>query len=394
MKLSSALLLSALFVIPLTACDRPNPTKVRKAVRAVMKLSSVLLFSALSIIPLTACDSAKPNKVSEAIRAVKLLNVSDALAQDTRTFPAKIAAQGQADMAFRVSGNLIAMPFLQGEEVQKGQVIAQLDDRDAKNLVLLREADFELAQADFTRKQQLLIQKLISQAQFDNAKAKLKSTRANLASARDQLSYTQLIAPFDGVIAKRFIDNYQTVQATQMILSMQRNDTLDVVIQVPESLVLANNKADVSLKYKAVVRFSLNGNKAYPVVFKEFSTQVNSSTQSYEATFSLPQPQDIDVLPGMSAELDLSEVDQSKSYVGVLPLTAVSMNDETGKSRVWLYDGNKQRVFSRVVELGQLRSNGVEVVEGLSRGDVVVVAGVMHLKEAMRVKPLVWQRGI
>ena len=358
-----------------------------------MRLSLALLPSLLSLVLLSACSEIEPQIEVERERAVKLLKIESTLDETKRVFPAKVVAQGQADMAFRVSGNLIEMPFLQGEEVKQGQVLAQLDDRDAKNLVLLRESEYELAQADFKRKEQLLAQSLISKALFDDAKARLKATKANLASARDQLSYTKLVAPFDGVIAKRVIDNYQTVQATQIVLTMQRNDVLDIVIQVPEALVQTVDKKQVTEDLSAFVRFAVDTDKAYPVTFKEFSTQVNPYTQSYEASFNLSQPEDIEVLPGMSAELTFSFGNQEMG-ISVIPMAAVSMDDSTGASRVWLYDENTQLVHSRIVELGQLRSNGIEVVSGLSREDVIVAAGVMHLKEAMRVKPLVWQRGL
>ncbi len=359
-----------------------------------MRLSLTLISSLASMVMLSACSDDKPVKQVEQVRPVKLFNIESASYDDGRLFPAKIKAQGQADMAFRLGGELVKLPVLQGQEVTKGELVAQLDDRDAKNLLLLREADYELAQADFARKQQLLEQKLISQALYDDAKAKLKVARASLATAKDQLSYTKLLAPFDGVVAKRLVDNYQTVQPTQIILSLQRNDSLDVIIQVPEALVLQTDKKEVTEQLAASVRFAIDDNKFYPVSFKEFSTQVNANTQSYEATFSLAQPKDIEVLPGMSAELKLIHKEEQGLGIAIIPMAAVSMDDASGLSRVWLYDDKTQLVSSRVVELGQLRSDGIEVISGLSRNDVIVAAGVIHLKEGMKVKPLVWQRGL
>ncbi len=356
---------------------------------------TALVASALSL-TLTGCSEVESQVEHTVVRPVKLIEVDGLTHSIKRSFPARIEANKQAELAFRLSGELITLPLLEGQEVKQGDVLAELDNRDAKNNLLLREADFELADADYRRKAELLKKTLISKAEFDTAKATLKSAKANLASAKDQLSYTQLVAPFSGVVAKRIIDNFQTVQAGQAILTLQRNDVVDVTIQVPESVVLeVDSKGKTVADYNPRVTFSTYPDYVYPVTFKEFSTQVSPGTQSYKAAFLLSQPKEFQVLPGMSAELSLDFSSTSSSLGSVvLPASAISVSDASGESRIWLFDDQTGTVKPSNVTLGEVRTHGIEVLSGIDQGDKVVAAGVQHLHDGMQVKPLKWERGV
>lgn len=345
---------------------------------------------------LIGCQEEKTANLEPVIRPVKLIEVNSLVEASKRIFPARIEANQKADLAFRISGELVTLPLLEGQSVLKDELLAKLDDRDSKNNLLLREADYELAQADFRRKAELLKKKLISNSDYDISQANLKTAKANLASAQDQLSYTKLLAPFNGVVAQRGIDNYQTVQAGQTILTLQRRDVVDVVIQVPESFLLELKSMQASgIDLQPSVVFPFSPQSTFPVEFKESATQVSSGTQSYKTAFTLTQPKDFEVLPGMSAELiiDFAANDQPFSPV-VIPSTAIEVSDNSGKNIIWVFDEKTGTVNSRPVSLGNVRSNGIEVLSGLMLGDSIVATGIQHLREGMMVKPLTWERGI
>ncbi|QQX79660.1 efflux RND transporter periplasmic adaptor subunit [Shewanella sp. KX20019] len=357
------------------------------------------LKTALSLIVLSAllsgCSAESTEIAPSSIRPVKLLEITDANASSVRIFPAKVAATKQAELAFRLSGHLVEFSLYEGDSVKKGAVLARLDSRDARNTLLNREADYELAKADFKRKGELLRRELISQADYDSAAALLKSSQANLASAQDQLSYTELKAPYDGTIAKISIDNYQMVQANQSILVLQKDHNIDIVIQVPESLASKVTQFNPNATTQPAVRFANNPAIAYPVRLKEHATQVTPGTQSYEVVFSLPQPSDMTVLSGMSAELTLDiSAEMAVTIQAVLPASAIMKRDQDGQHVVWAYDETQGKVTQHVVTLGKITTNGIEITNGINVGDQVVVAGVQYLSEGLTVKPLRWQRGV
>ncbi len=359
-----------------------------------MKHLSKTLFLLMTTALLAGCSVESTEIAPQPVRPVKLLEVIDVNAASIRVFPAKIAATKQAELGFRVSGQLINFTLVEGIHVKKGEVLAQLDDRDARNTLLNREADHELATADYKRKGELLRRQLISPADYDLAKAQLKSATAALANARDQLGYTSLIAPYDGTVAKISIDNFQMIQANQSVLILQKDNDIDVVIQVPESMANQAITFNPNAKFQPRVRFSNQPVNNYRVTLKEYATQVTPGTQSYEVVYTLPRPTQINVLPGMSAELTLDLSLGNEQSKTVVPASAVMKRDLDGKSIVWLYQKETGNVTPTMVTLGRVTTEGVEILTGLSLGDQLVVAGVQYLSDDQQVKPLRWQRGV
>ncbi len=364
-----------------------------------MKLSKLSLVLIMSSLGLMGCSEPDAVEQAQLVRPVKLLETSQLVAVNLRSFPAKVEANQEAGLSFRISGELATLPLLEGQAVKNGEALAKLDSRDETNNVLLAEADYELSSADFKRKSELWGRKLISKSDYDSSKAKLKTAKANLSTANDRLGYTTLTAPFDGIVASRQIDNFQTVQAGQTIITLQRNDVLDVAIQLPESFIQdIHQYLDKGLTPDTFIRFNQVSEKAYPVTFKESSTQITLNSQSYKTTFTLTQPDDLTVLPGMSAELyiDFSKFEQSQ--VVVIPSSAIGVSgiDSEGneQSVVWVFDAESQTVRSKPVTLGAVKADGIEVTSGIAAGDVIVAAGIQHLSEGLKVKPLTWQRGV
>ncbi|UXI00155.1 efflux RND transporter periplasmic adaptor subunit [Photobacterium sp. TY1-4] len=370
---------------------------------------------ALLIVPvLSGCNDVESAIQPEPpIRPVKLMTIEDMKLEQQRIFPAKIAASRQADLAFRIGGELVKLELVEGQQVNKSELLAQLDDRDAKNALLNAEANHELALVDFTRKQELYNRKLISKAEFDTAKATLKSAQAALNTARDQLAYTRLEAPFSGIVAKINLDNYQNVQPTQVVLTLQGNEKIDVSIQVPESLLMSLKNISFDEAFKPRVRFSApqtlalekgftptltssRQSSTYPVQFKERASKVSPGSQTYEVVFSLIPPENLNILPGMSAELllDMSALSQHQQAIAILPMTAIVRTDNSTDTKVWRYDHTTNQIEAVSVHLGKIRGNGIEVVSGLQTGDQIVAVGATALKDNMEVKPLRWERGV
>ncbi|WP_394130686.1 efflux RND transporter periplasmic adaptor subunit [Shewanella maritima] len=358
-----------------------------------MKPLSMAVFAMLIMLTVTGCNTESKEVAAQTIRPVKLMEVTHLQSQSLRVFPAKVAATKQAELAFRISGHLVEQSLFEGQSVKQGDLLARLDDRDAQNALLNYEADFALAKADYQRTGELLRRSLVSQAEFDLVEAKLKSAQANLSTAKDQLSYTELHAPYDGTIAKTNIENFQMVQANQTILTIQKDANIDVVIQIPESL--AGHISQLAAKQIAQVRFSANPAKAYDIELKEYATQVTPGTQSYQVVFTLARPTDLGVLPGMSAEvsIDFSPTVNGK-VSAVVPLTAVSKRDLDGQHTVWIFDPENKVVNQQAVNIGNVTTDGIEITSGIKVGDQVVVAGVQYLSENQAVKPLRWQRGV
>lgn len=354
-------------------------------------------YTCLVISFLTACSKPEEQTV-DVIRPVKLFKVSDSGRENLREFPATVEATEEAEISFRVPGELSEFPILPSDNVSKGQLLAKLDDRDYKNNVAVKQADYDLAASNYRRIASLRAKKVVSVADYDQANAKLKSCKVALRLARDQLQDTTLLAPFAGRIAQTLVENYQSVQAQQPILILQSSNALDVSIQVPENIISSIREEDIDHDYTPTVRFSGNPDKDYLLTYKEQDTKVTPGTQSYTVTFTLPAPQELTMYPGMggTVTIDLSRVTrQSKALAEyIVPITAVLKSDSSGQNQAWVYDPDSGMVNPVEVTLGPVTDKGITILTGLEEGDKIVSAGLSHLKPGMEVKPLERERGL
>ena len=348
----------------------------------------------LLLLMITACSEQENiQPPSEITRPVKIFQVKDPAAQAFRNFPGEVEANADSKLAFRVSGQLKKFPVKAGNEVTKGQLLAQLDPKDFKLLLDDRQARYELAQSQFERAKLLLEKKLASQADYDQAKANLSVSLSSLNSAKTDLEYTSLRAPFSGSIARVFVDNHENIQAKQTVLTLQTRDVVDISMQMPENIASRINK---NVQYQPTVIFDSHPEQKFLVSVKEWDTQADASTLTYKVVFSLPTPKSFNVLPGMTANIriDLSQITNDNPNSFLLPVSAVFTGKDTSVSsqirHIWKFDPQNNTVSLANVTVGGIKSQGIEVLTGLKPGDQVVSAGVHFLSEGMKVRP--WNR--
>ena len=215
------------------------------------------------------------------------------------------------------------------------------------------------------------------------SEAALRGLQSKLQAARDRLDDATLTAPFDGIIARRNIDNFTNVQAGQDIVLLQNITNLHLAFDVPGADVtsMAANGQDkimTDVVFDALPDLVLKGQVV------EFSVQADAATQTYRGRVSITQPEGSNLLPGMvgrviaSAPGDMAELS--------IPLTAVAAEPD-GTPSVWIV-GSDNTVSKRIITLGQASGSDVIVVDGLVKGDVVVAAGVSHILDGMTIRPI------
>ena len=362
------------------------------------KLMKITSIATLSLALLTACSEEEVKQTTEVVRPVKLFTINDEQYQDLRKLPAIVSANEEASLSFRIAGTLMQLPIHSGALVKKGQVLGRLDDQDARYELQARQADFDLANAEFARIQSLHEKKVVSRSQFDTASARLKATQATLKLAKDKLKYTVLTAPFNGRIAEKMVENHQSVKAQQVVMILQDVQTLEVSIQLPETMMKQVRSDRIEDNYHPYITFANDTDKHYPVTYKEHATKVTPGTQSYQVTFTLNKPDNVRVYPGMGATLTL-DMDKLRrpdtlNRGVIVPITAVLQNNATGKHQVWVYNSKDHTVSPRDVTVGEINQSGIKVLSGVHSGEQIVSAGLLHLREGMHVKPLQRERGV
>jgi RND family efflux transporter MFP subunit len=357
------------------------------------KNSLFLFLVAASVSLLVACEPAPEPTAAPLIRPVKLFTVNSGGVGVIRQFPAVAEPSENVRLTFRVSGKLTKVLVRPGQNVKQGELLAKLDDTDFALIVEQATARYELAKTQFERAQQLIDQKLVSQSVFDEAKAQFQVAAADLKTSQASLSYTELHAPFAGIISRQLVENHENIAAQQPILELQLRDSVDIVIQVPED-VISNVKKDID--YQPEVVFDSHPQFRYRAKVKEWDTRPDPATNSYKVVFTMPNPQDFNLLSGMTANVivEMDKISRNEQRVSYIPASAIFSPPQQGISGqekfVWVFDTNTQQVSQRRITVGELTSAGLAVIAGLNTGEQIVSAGVQQLVEGQQVRP--WQR--
>ena len=352
---------------------------------------SLIACGFFTVLMLGGCTEEAQMQTEPVARPVKSVVIAGADATGIRSFPARIAAAARADLAFRVAGTVQELPIKEGDPIQEGDLIARLDPTDYQIIVDDRQATFDKAQKNFGRGKDLVGSGAISRTDFDRLEAEFKNARAALNAATQDLSYTELKAPFDGMIANRLVDRFEEVQAKQTIAVVQNVQMLEVKFDVPESIIRSIRASDedgargARGKVKVFASFQDRPGLEYPLTFKEISTKADANTQTFEATYLMKQWEQGTVLPGMTASVTVDlggYVDSGTAFT--VPVSAV-VGDFKLDPQVWTVDETSMTVSPRPVKVGRLIGDGIEVVDGLEPGARVVTAGTPFLVEGMQV---------
>jgi RND family efflux transporter MFP subunit len=304
------------------------------------------------------------------------------------TFPGRVAAGEQVDLAFRVGGPLIEFRVEEGAKVAKGQVVARIDPRDFRIRVDGAQAEFDKAEADIERLSALYEKDAASKAQLDQVRAARGVAKAALDDAQADLGDTALRAPFAANIGKTFVENFQDVRAKQPILSLVGLDTVEIKVDLPESII-ARLRAGEEGKVDVFARFDAAPDRDFPLELTELAAQADPRTQTYQATLVMPQPEGINILPGMTStvHLQIEATDEMESMIAV-PAVAVSAGD-SGAAHVWVVDPDTMTVHQRAVTTGELiGTDRIQIVDGLTGGEMIATSAVKRLREGMAIRKM------
>ena len=311
-------------------------------------------------------------------------------------------------------------------ESQRDQAIAQLDAlrsgaREEEIIALEAAVESAAAQVDQTREaleraEELLSRGVSTRAQVEGAQAEFRVAEANLRAqqeqlrigqvggrpediaaseaairgieaqikvARDALSDATLTAPFDGIIARRDIENFTNVQAGQPIALLQGLDVVHLAFDIPSPDVTQLSRNGPGQIANTALFDALPGEE-FAATIVEFSVQADSATQTYRGRVAVTVPPNAVILPGMVANVISSTPGDAPQVMA--PLSAIAA-DPSGAPFVWEVDDAGQ-VSQQPVSLGEARGAEVVVHDGLAAGQVIIAAGVSEIIDGMTVRPI------
>jgi multidrug efflux system membrane fusion protein len=366
------------------------PLFSRKTLFATAAVGTVALFA-------LAAFSWKSNQPAAApaepiVRPARVATINFRSHMHSLMLAGIVAPRIETTLGFRVAGKVISREVDVGAVVKPGQLIARIDPTDyrlavdnARAALASAEADFARAKADLDRYQMLrgsaafMTQTLDTrQSVSSTTSARVDQAKSQLASAENNLAYTELHADAAGVITAVQAEVGQVLAQGQGMVKLARSDELEILVGVPEHrLQTVRDASRVTFEL-----WSDTGHK-YAAKLRELSPSADPMTRTYPARFTVvDQPSFIGI--GMTASLILARPDAE--LLAEVPLSAIFQQGK--EPAVWVVDKATSTVSLRPVTISRWRDETALIASGVANGDIVAAAGVHKLEPGQKVRPV------
>jgi membrane fusion protein (multidrug efflux system) len=323
---------------------------------------------------------------------------------------ATLEAIGDAQVVSKTSGIILKILVEEGMRVEKGQLLAQLDDDAVRNKLAQATATLKKAQAAFDKAEKGIAKNLIPRADFDRDKFDLETQHAVVAGAQIDLSYTRILAPISGVIAKRSVKVGNLVTVNQTLFQIVDMDPLQAVLNVPErDLDTLKAGQPVHLRVDSLPDKNFDG------IVARIAPVVDATSGTFRATCEFRDSTQT-LKPGMFGRIDV--VYDQRHDALVVPRSALV--EEDGESSVFVIEpappkkvdekdkpatvkGKSGEAVAaentkppaplfvakrRVVKTGYSEGDRIEIRDGLADGERVITIGRNAVRDGTEVQVL------
>ena len=286
-----------------------------------------------------------------------------------------LSAEEDVELAFETSGKLIKIDFVEGSRVQKGQLLAKINDAQLQAQLQKLDAQLKLAEERLYRQDVLLERDAISREAYDQAVTETKTLEADIALVQAKIAETELRAPFDGVIGLRYISEGAYITTSTKIARLVKLSPIRIDFSVSEKYANDVQKGDI-------VHFSIQlGDKidVYTAPVYAVEPEITTDTRSLMVRARCDNPGER-LMPGMhaSVRLTLSSTDNA------IAIPSESIISELGVSKIFLYKSGL--AVSREIIPGMRTQSHVQVLQGVDIGDTLITSGILQLRENMSVE--------
>ena len=368
-----------------------EPFLAARRVGRILGMGAVLFMA-------VACE--EEPEVVEEIRSIKTFIVGEIATGQVLKFPGIVRSVNRTALSFEVPGNVLSVDVDIGDSVEKGQVLAKLDEEPyqlevtkAESELMKAKANVKNKRANYEREKNVFEQgasslKRLDMAEygFQDAEAGVDFSVSKLNLAERDLRKTVLYAPYDGMIGKRQVEPFVDVQRGQEVFEIDAEGDKEVEVGIPETIVHL-----VTVDMSTLVSFPALPDKVIEGTVTKVGT-LAAEGNAYPAKVRLLEPPDR-VRSGMTAEITFEFKDESLASGYLTPIHALLPTTEANRGHVFVYQADTSTVRKTPVHFRGVKENLVFITEGIAPGDVVAVAGVNFLSDGMKVKlmPRIWR---
>ena len=289
------------------------------------------------------------------------------------TNTATLEAEVEADVVAKVRGIVHHIQVEEGDYVQQGDVLVQLEDEQLEIEVQRAEATMNKLKNEYERNKKLFDKQLISAEAFENARFEYESQKAAHELAALNLRNTKIRTPIEGIVSERMIKRGATVDQNQEVFRITDFTPLLAVLHVPEHEM---NK--IAPDQTALFQVDARQGEQFEGYVQRISPVVNPETGTFKVTVAV-EDESRRLRPGMFARISIV-YDQHQNTI-LIPKQAVIQED----NEQYVFLINNKRAFKKPVKTGYINNSDSEIVQGLQHGDQVVTIGHTSLQDSSKV---------
>jgi membrane fusion protein (multidrug efflux system) len=275
----------------------------------------------------------------------------------------------------RISSVVDRIHFKEGQDVQAGALLVELDNKEIRADLAVAEASLQQSRSIYQRSRQLADSRIISQSQLEELEAKMKMDEAAVQAARARLDNAFIRAPFAGTLGLRRVSPGDLVGSETIITTLDDTRTMRLEFTVPESFL-----SEVRIGMEITAASVVYPGRTFTGTVTSIDSRVDPVTRSVTVIAQIPNPERL-LKPGMFLTLDL---ERARRHVLMVPEEALSPRQ--GKQYVFLVQGG--RAVEREVAIGSRAPGLVEIREGLAAGDIIVTEGIQRLRDGVPLQVL------
>ena len=338
-----------------------------------MNKTSIFLIVAAAM-SLMACSENKTERKAEPI-AVKTETVKAGSDLQGRTYVGTVEEESSTSISFAGSGTLTRVYVEEGQAVRAGQLIAEMDKTQARNMLAAAEAQMKQANDALARMKQLHDNGSLAEIKWVETQSAVEQAQASLDLAKKNLTDCSVHTPVSGIVGKGVKQAGETVLPALAVASVLNINNVRIVVSVPEKEI-----ATFKPKTPTTISVEALGGRTYQGGTITKGVEADGTTHTYDIKIHL-QNTDHSLLPGMVCQVKVNGTTAAAQMS--VPITAVQKNAK-GERFVWtVKDGKAHR---SVVATGRASGNRIAIEQGLAEGEQVVTEGYQKLSEGTEVK--------
>jgi len=345
-----------------------------------------LILTLIILFVLSSCGS-KEKEIKKQIRPVKSMIIGDMGDASGKGFPGVTKETQESEMSFRIGGPIVKYNVIEGASIKKGALIAEIDPRDYRVTVQATKARYDQTKAESERFYRLWQKGSVAKNDYERRFANYLEAESAWKDALNALKDTKLYAPYSGFYGPKLANLGEEVRPKQAITTLVDLSVIEVNTTIPEQLAVQFMNFE---SFEVVI-------ESYPdMVFNATLKELEkkSTPEGFPLHLVLDHVNSISseykVPAGMSCRVNINL--KSTKELGdriVIPVTAVFEDNAGDQPVVWIINSETSTVSKTNVEIGELVGNdAIQIVDGLSNGQQIVVAGVHRLTENDKVNIL------